>query len=169
MSGKCWRSWEEEGRNWKGREMSRSVYLLGSYLSPPSRYRTGQDRTTGNGQAVSIITSIVPVLYLYLPTSSIFWSRASPYLLYCYYYYYTASITIVYYTPTTRIDTTAACVPHRWFYPNRKSASQLHYRPFPAGSAAGPSALSHRVVPLSCHPHGTHAFVRPCCLLYLYT
>lgn len=74
-----------EGRNWKGREMSRSVYLLGSYLLPFSS-QSLQDRTTGNGQAVSIITSIVPVLYLYLPTSSIFWSWVSPYLLYCYYY-----------------------------------------------------------------------------------
>lgn len=68
---------------------------------------------------------------------------------------------MVYYTPAIRMDTTAARVPHRRFYPNRKSASQLHYRPFPAGSAAGPSALSHRVVPLSCHPHGTHALRGP--------
>lgn len=68
---------------------------------------------------------------------------------------------MVYYTPAIRMDTTAARVPHRRFYPNRKSASQLHYRPFPAGSAAGPSALSHRVVPLSCHPHGTHALCGP--------
>lgn len=93
MSGKCWRSWEEEGRNWKGREMSRSVYLLPSRLLPFSS-QSLQDRSTGNGQAVSIITSIVPFLYLYLsvPSCSIFWSRVSPYLLYCY-YYYTASIT----------------------------------------------------------------------------
>lgn len=159
---------EELGGGRKELEGTGNVSIsLPSRLLPFSS-QSLQDRTTSNGQAVSIITSIVPVLYLYLPTSSIFWSRVSPYLLYCC-YYNTASITIVYYTPTTRIDTTAACVPHRWFYPNRKSASQLHYRPFPAGSAAGPSALSHRVVPLSCHPHGTHAFVRPCCLLYLHT
>lgn len=142
-------------------------------ISLPSRLlpfssQSLQDRTTGNGQAVSIITSIVPFLYLYLYLYLLVSSGVG-----CHPIYfiatttYTASITIVYYTPATRMDTTAACVPHRWFYPNRKSASQLHYRPFPAGSAAGPSALSHRVVPLSCHPHGTHAFVRPCCLLYL--
>lgn len=145
--------------------MSRSSPL---YLSPPTfpfPVATGQDRTTGNGLAVSIITSIVgtvPVtVYLYLLVSS---------GVGCHPIYFIATTTttlppslggMVYYTPAIRMDTTAARVPHRRFYPNRKSASQLHYRPFPAGSAAGPSALSHRVVPLSCHPHGTHALRGP--------
>lgn len=63
-----------------------SISLPSRLLLLPFSSQSLQDRTTGNGQAVSIITSIVPVLYLYLPTSSIFWSRVSPYLLYCYYY-----------------------------------------------------------------------------------
>jgi len=78
--GVRWGEWEmleelgggRKGRNWKGREMSRSVYLLPPRLLLPFSSQSLQDRTTGNGQAVSIITSIVPVLYLYLPTSSIF-------------------------------------------------------------------------------------------------
>lgn len=79
--GVRWGEWEmleelgggRKGRNWKGREMSRSVYLLPPrLLLLPFSSQSLQDRTTGNGQAVSIITSIVPVLYLYLPTSSIF-------------------------------------------------------------------------------------------------
>lgn len=62
-----------------------SISLPSSLL--PFSSQSLQDRTTGNGQAVSIITSIIPVLYLYLSVpSSIFWSRVSPYLLYCYYY-----------------------------------------------------------------------------------
>lgn len=49
-----------------------SISLPSRLLLLPFSSQSLQDRTTGNGQAVSIITSIVPVLYLYLPTSSIF-------------------------------------------------------------------------------------------------
>lgn len=88
--GVRWGEWEmlEELGGRKELEGTGTVSIsLPSRLLPFSS-QSLQDRTTGNGQAVSIITSIVPVLYLYLylPTSSIFWSRVSPYLLYCYYY-----------------------------------------------------------------------------------
>lgn len=67
--GVRWGEWEmleelgggRKGRNWKGREMSRSSPL---YLSPPTfPFPVATGLPTGNGQAVSIITSIVPFLY----------------------------------------------------------------------------------------------------------